>query len=221
MKYILSPSMLSADFRKLGKQFKVLEEAGVKWLHIDVMDGHFVPNISFGMPVIKSIRKGCDLFFDVHLMIDEPIRYIEECAKCGADLITVHLEACSDVDETLDAIKAQGKQVGLSIKPGTPAEEVIPYLDKVNMILVMTVEPGFGGQSYIKGSNEKIAKVRKFAEERGLDIDIQVDGGINKKTVIEALTAGANIIVAGSSVFEGKLKENAEWFHETVSAWKQ
>ena len=212
----LCPSILSADFNRLGWQLQVLEEEGINILHIDVMDGVFVPSISFGMPVIKSIRAESRLFFDVHLMITEPIRYIDEFVKSGADSITVHLEACSDVNETIRAIRKHGKKVGLSIKPGTPAEEIRPYIHDVDMILVMTVEPGFGGQKYIDYCSDKVRRVREIEAEEGAHIHVQVDGGINKETIPVAMDAGADYLVSGSTVFAGNLKQNIEDLRELM-----
>ncbi len=209
METIISPSILSADFNVLGEQIKEVERSGAKYLHIDVMDGMFVPSISFGMPVIASIRKNTDLFFDVHLMIVEPIRYIEEFAKAGADLITFHLEAAAGhVQETIDKIRSFGCKVGISIKPKTSVSELEPYLEMADMILIMTVEPGFGGQKYIPSSTEKIRQVRRLSEEKGLAMDIQVDGGIYADNVSVVKEAGANVIVAGSAVFIGDIVEN-------------
>ena len=205
---ILAPSMLSADFKELGKEIQTIEENGAKYLHFDVMDGIFVPSISFGMPVLKSIRSGTNLVCDVHLMITEPIRYVEDFAKAGADLITIHLEACEDVDATIDKIKACECKVGISIKPNTPVSTLQPYLDKVDMILIMSVEPGFGGQKFIPSSLEKISETKAMIDANGLSVDIQVDGGIYTHNVEEVLKAGANIIVAGSAVFNGDTKQN-------------
>lgn len=205
---ILAPSMLSADFKELGKEIQTIEENGAKYLHFDVMDGIFVPSISFGMPVLKSIRPGTNLVCDVHLMITEPIRYVEDFAKAGADLITIHLEACEDVDATISKIKACGCKVGISIKPNTPVSALQPYLDMVDMILIMSVEPGFGGQKFIPSSLEKISETKAMIDAKGLSIDIQVDGGIYTHNVEAVLKAGANIIVAGSAVFNGDTKQN-------------
>lgn len=205
---ILAPSMLSADFKELGKEICTIEENGAKYLHFDVMDGIFVPSISFGMPVLKSIRPGTSLVCDVHLMITEPIRYIEDFAKAGADLITIHLEACEDVNATIAKIRACGCKVGISIKPKTPVSALEPYLDKVDMILIMSVEPGFGGQKFIPSSLEKIAETRALIDAKGLSVDIQVDGGIYTHNVEEVIKAGANVIVAGSAVFNGDTKQN-------------
>ena len=205
---ILAPSMLSADFKELGKEIRVIEENGAKYLHFDVMDGIFVPSISFGMPVLKSIRPATNLVCDVHLMITDPIRYVEDFAKAGADLITIHLEACEDVDATISKIKACGCKVGISIKPNTPVSALQPYLEQVDMILIMSVEPGFGGQKFIPSSLEKISETKAMIDAKGLSIDIQVDGGIYTHNVEEVLKAGANIIVAGSTVFNGDTKQN-------------
>ena len=207
---ILSPSILAADFKNLGQQIVDVDNAGAQYIHIDVMDGSFVPSISFGMPLIKSIRSATDKVFDVHLMIVDPIRYIKEFAEIGADIITFHLEAAPDVNAVIDEIHSLGKRAGLSIKPGTPVEELVPYLDKVDMILVMTVEPGFGGQPFIEASYDRIKAVRAMLTERGLDTDIQVDGGITKENVRSVIAAGANVIVAGSTVYRGDAAQNTK-----------
>ena len=209
---ILSPSILAADFARLGEQIRMADEAGAQYIHIDVMDGMFVPSISYGMPVIRSVRPVTDKLFDVHLMICRPERYIDDFADCGADIITFHVEATEHVAETVDKIHARGKKAGIAIKPGTPVEAAVSWLDRIDMILVMTVEPGFGGQEYIQACTEKVRLARKMAAESGRHIDIQVDGGINKENVGVVLEAGANVIVAGSSIFENDIAENVRDF---------
>lgn len=204
---ILAPSILAADFGILAEQIKEVENAGVNWLHIDVMDGHFVPNISFAMPVIKSIRKYTDLFFDVHLMIENPEKYIDRFIDSGADGITFHIEAAKDVQKCIDMIHARNKRACIAINPETPLDTVYKYLDKVEMILIMTVHPGYGGQEYITEMNDKIQKLRARV---GADFNIQVDGGINEENIHIAEKYGANVIVAGTAVFNSDISGSIE-----------
>lgn len=213
---ILSPSILSADFWRLGEQIEEVERAGARYLHIDVMDGMFVPSISFGLPILHSIRRKTDLFLDVHLMIECPERYIQEFAASGADLINVHLEACKDVAGTLKAIRDCNKKAALTIKPETSVNNLLPYLDQIDMVLVMTVEPGFGGQQLIRPCLEKVRQLRKLIQERNLNIDIEVDGGVNQDNIEEIIQAGANVIVAGSAVFIGDISDNIKKLQEQM-----
>lgn len=216
-KNILAPSILAADFSVLGQQIKEAAGAGAEYIHIDVMDGVFVPSISFGMPLIQSIRKVTDKVFDVHLMIVEPERYVKQFKECGADSITFHLEATKDVAGVIDKIHQAGCRAGLSIKPGTAVEEIRPYLDKLEMLLVMTVEPGFGGQKYIPESTQRIKSVRRMITELGLSTDIQVDGGITTETAQIVLDAGANVIVAGSAIFRGNIHDNVKLYRAILN----
>ena len=215
-KNYLSPSILSADFAHLGEDIRHVEAAGSPYLHYGVMDGLFVPSISFGMPVLESVRKITDMVLDVHLMIQDPDRYIDDFVRCGADIITVHYEACSDVKRTLDKIKEHGRKAGVTIKPRTPNQVLEDVLDLADMILLMTVEPGFGGQAYIPESTEKIRELRRMLDERGLDTDIEVDGGIKKDNLRTVLDAGANVIVAGSAIFKGDIERNTRDFLEIM-----
>lgn len=217
MRFLLSPSILAADFAVLGSQIEETVNNGADYLHIDVMDGDFVPSISFGMPVIKSIRKATGAFFDVHLMVRNPERYIEEFVKCGADSITVHVEATADVKAAIELIRKNGVKAGVSINPETPVERVYELAEMVDMILVMTVNPGFGGQKYIESSTEKIKKLRAYLDNNNLTTDIEVDGGITRDNIDVVLDAGANVIVMGSSVFNGNIKDNTLYFKRVLS----
>lgn len=216
MEYILAPSILSADFKVLGEQMKMTEEAGAKYLHFDVMDGMFVPSISFGMPVLKSIHGATGQVMDAHLMVQEPIRYVEAFGKAGADIVTVHLEACKDIRRTIREIHGCGMKAGLSVCPKTDVKETEGLLKEIDMLLIMSVHPGFGGQKFIPESLEKIRKARSMAKEQGLDLDIQVDGGIYHDNVRDVLDAGVNIVVAGSAVFNGNPAENTRKFMEIL-----
>ena len=209
---ILAPSILSADFCELGKQIEEIEKAGAQYLHVDVMDGIFVPSISFGMPIVSSVRPRTKMFMDVHMMVTRPERYVEEFIQCGADGVTIHEEACDCVAETLCRIREAGAQAGLAINPETPVEKLYPYLDKMDMALIMTVHPGFGGQKYIPYTTQKIRDLKKMMEEKHCQADIEVDGGVSLNNVQEVLDAGANIIVAGTAVFKGDIRENVESF---------
>ena len=220
MEYILAPSILAADFTVLGEQMKLTADNGAKYLHFDVMDGMFVPSISFGMPVLKSIHNLTDQVMDAHLMVQEPIRYIEAFKEAGADIVTIHLEACEDIEATIAKIRECGMKVGLSICPETDEKEVESLLAKVDMLLVMSVHPGFGGQKFIPESLDKIRAIRAMIESQKLDVDIQVDGGIYLTNVKEVLDAGANIIVAGSAVFKGDPAQNTKEFMEILNAYE-
>lgn len=216
MEYILSPSILSADFAKLGEDVKAAADAGAQWIHIDVMDGAFVPNISLGFPVIKSLRKETDKIFDVHLMIEEPGRYISEFAEAGADLITIHVEAAKHLHRAVQQVKAAGCKVGISLNPATPLCALDHILDEIDMVLIMTVNPGYGGQAYIDAMDQKIRDLRKMADERGLDLDIEVDGGVTANNIAHIKECGANIFVAGSAVFNGDIETNVKKLLEAM-----
>ena len=217
---ILAPSILAADFKELGKEIQTIEENGAQYLQFDVMDGMFVPSISFGVPVLESIRPATKLVCDAHLMVTEPIRYVEAFAKAGADLITVHLEACEDINATIEKIRACGCKVGVSICPDTPVISVKDLLKKVDMILIMSVHPGFGGQAFIPESLDKIRELKAMIDAEGLRVDIQVDGGIYTHNVEEVIEAGANVIVAGSAIFKGDTANNTKEMLEILKRYE-
>ncbi|MDC0350410.1 ribulose-phosphate 3-epimerase [Candidatus Pelagibacter sp.] len=207
----ISPSILSADFSQLGNEIKRLEEGGADMIHVDVMDGHFVPNLTIGPPVIKALRKQCSLKFDVHLMISPVHKYIESYAEAGADIITIHPEATDDLEASILKIKQLNKKVGVSLNPGSKIDLILDFLDKIDLVLIMSVNPGFGGQKFMPEVLEKIKKLRKIQDERNLNFDIEIDGGINFENCKTAIDAGANILVSGTTIFksnDGDIKKN-------------
>ncbi len=214
----LSPSVLAADFSRLGEEAEAVEKAGAPYLHLDVMDGQFAPSFSLGIPVIESLRKRSGLLFDTHLMIEHPEHYLEAFAQAGSDLITVHVEACRHLDRVIREIHSLGKKAGVALNPATPVESVKHIASMVDMILLMTVNPGFGGQKYIPYCTRKIRELRQWLEEEKLDTDIQVDGGIGLDNVREVVSAGANVIVAGSAVFRGDPGENVQAFYRCIES---
>ena len=216
-KNLLSPSLLAADFSRLAEDIRNVEEAGAQYLHLDVMDGAFVPSISFGMPVIQSLRKNSNMTFDVHLMIEDPDRYLDEFAAIGADILTVHVEACTHLDRTIQKIHQLGKKAGVALNPATPLSVIEWVLPEVDMVLLMSVNPGFGGQKYIPYVTDKIRALRAMVDGRGLETDIEVDGGVSLANVSSVLEAGANVMVAGSAVFRGDAAENVKAFLEKLS----
>lgn len=216
----LAPSILAADFKVLGEQMKLCAESGARYLHFDVMDGMFVPNISFGIPVLESVKGVDKMIMDVHLMIEDPIRYTDKFCEAGADIVNVHYEACEDLQAVLDKIHDRGKKAGITIKPNTPVDVLLPFLDQAELFLIMSVEPGLGGQAFIPSSLDKIRRLKGFLEERGLNADLEVDGGIYHDNVREVLDAGANVIVSGSSVFHGDIAENIFGFMEIFKEYE-
>lgn len=220
MKYILAPSILAADFKTLGSQMEQTAENGAEYLHFDVMDGMFVPNISFGIPVLESVKGADGMIMDVHLMIEDPIRYVDKFCEAGADIVNVHYEACADLQAVLDRIHGCGKKAGITVKPNTPVEVLLPYLDQAELFLIMSVEPGLGGQAFIPSSLDKIRRLKGLLEERGLKADLEVDGGIYHNNVRAVLDAGANVIVSGSSVFHGDIAENVFGFMEIFKEYE-
>lgn len=219
--YILAPSILAADFSKLGEEVKKVAEAGAEYIHLDVMDGAFVPSISFGMPVIEKLRGCTDKVFDVHMMVEEPGRYVQDMKKAGADLICVHQEACVHLDRTINQIKEAGCKVGVALNPATPVETLSCILDQVDMFLIMSVNPGFGGQKFIPYTVEKIKKLRKMLDDAGLNTDIQVDGGVSAANVRTLIEAGANVFVAGSAVFKNDAAANTKEFIEIFKEYEK
>lgn len=217
----LAPSLLGADFKKMGEEIQAVAAAGAGYIHLDVMDGTFVPSISYGMPVIKSLRSCTDKTFDVHMMVEEPGRYVEDMKSAGADLICVHQEACRHLDRTIHQIKERGLLAGVALNPATPVSTLSCILGEVDMVLIMSVNPGFGGQKFIPYTLNKIREVRQMCLEQGLHTDIQVDGGIGFTNVRDVLEAGANIIVAGSAVFNGSASENTKKFLEIFREYEQ
>lgn len=219
--YILAPSLLAADFANLGADVKTVADAGAQYIHLDVMDGAFVPSISFGMPVIEKLRGVTDAVFDVHMMVEEPGRYVQDMKKAGADIICVHQEACKHLDRTINQIKEAGCKAAVALNPATPVETLSCILDQADMFLIMSVNPGFGGQKFIPYTVEKIKKLRQMLDEAGLDTDIQVDGGVSAANVRTLIEAGANVFVAGSAVFKNDAAANTKEFLEIFKEYEK
>lgn len=217
----LAPSILAADFNVLGEQIRIIEGAGVKYLHVDVMDGKYVSSISFGTPVIKSIRKNSKLIFDVHLMVEEPIRLLEDFKEAGADIITVHFEACTDLPATIDKIKKLGLKAGVSLNPETSIDKIDYVLKDIDMVLIMSVDPGAGGQAFIPATLQKIKDLKNKVIKEGITLDIEVDGGIKQDNVIDVLMAGANVVVTGTAVFKGDIQENINKYNEKFKRFSE
>lgn len=220
MKRILAPSILAADFNRLGEQIKICADGGAEYLHFDVMDGMFVPNISFGLPVLASIQGKEKMVMDVHLMIEDPIRYVDKFCEAGADIVNVHYEACENLQAVLDRIHGCGRKAGITINPKTPVDVLVPYLDQAELFLVMSVEPGLGGQAFIPESLDKIRRLRGLLEERALEADVEVDGGVYRDNIREILDAGVNVIVSGSAVFHGDIPQNVSAFMEILKEYE-
>ncbi len=210
--YVLAPSLLSANYMAIGEDLETIRRAGGRQVHVDIMDGRFVPSINFGIPLVGALRKETDLILDVHLMVEDPDRYVEEFARAGADIITVHAEACTHLHRTIQHIKSMGKRAGAALNPATPAAALSCVLEDLDLVLVMSVNPGFGGQKYIPYSTEKLKELKEIRKERGLSFDIEVDGGVNLANAKEIMAAGANMLVAGSAVFSGDLEDNIRQF---------
>ncbi len=221
----LSPSILTADFCDLGNELKKIEDNGCPYVHIDVMDGQFVPNISIGIPVVKSIRNATDMVLDVHLMIKNPLKYIEDFAKAGSDIINFHIESDDDPNKVIDEILRHGKKAGITLKPDTDVNKILPYIDRLSLVLIMSVEPGFGGQSFMPEMMEKVKFIKDYADKNSLELDIEVDGGVNMTTIETVLDAGANVVVVGSGIYnkdgaDKNTRKYIEFFEGYSKKWE-